>query len=55
MYTPGDDYEEKVSMSFIKEIQLKLQGRKENSEQVCYNSITVDLFVNIKVVLNFRG
>lgn len=34
MYTPGDDYEVKVSMSFIKKIQLNLQERNESKEQV---------------------
>lgn len=34
MYTPGD-YEEKIPMSFIKKVQLKLQQRNESTEQVC--------------------
>lgn len=36
MYTPGDDYEEKVPMSFIKKAQLKLMERNETTEQVCF-------------------
>ena len=36
MYTPGDDYEVKVSMSFIKKIQVRLQDRNESKEQVSH-------------------
>ncbi len=34
MYTPSDDYEEKVPLSFIKKAQIKLRQRNEISEQV---------------------
>lgn len=34
LYTPADEYETRVSMSFIKKVQSKLQERQENNEQV---------------------
>lgn len=34
LYTPADDFEMRVPVSFIKKVQAKLEERKENSEQV---------------------
>jgi myosin-5 len=34
LYTPADDYESRVPVSFIKKVQDKLKERGENNEQV---------------------
>lgn len=34
LYTPADDYESRVPVSFIKKVQEKLKERGENNEQV---------------------
>lgn len=36
LYTPADDYESRVPVSFIKKVQAKLKERGENNEQVSY-------------------
>lgn len=36
LYTPVDDYESRVPVSFIKKVQDKLKERGENNEQVSF-------------------
>lgn len=44
LYTPVDDYESRVPVSFIKKIQDKLKERGENNEQVSFiNNIFCDV------------
>lgn len=37
LYTPVDDYESRVPVSFIKKVQDKLKERGENNEQVSFS------------------
>lgn len=37
LYTPADDFETRVPVSFIKKVQEKLSERGENNEQVSLN------------------
>lgn len=39
LYTPADDFETRVPVSFIKKVQAKLSERGENNEQVSMNFI----------------
>lgn len=39
LYTPADDFETRVPVSFIKKVQAKLSERGENNEQVSVNFI----------------
>jgi hypothetical protein len=33
LFTPKDDYEERVAASFVKKVEVKLQSRKPRQEQ----------------------
>lgn len=35
LYTPADDFETRVPVSFIRKVQTKLEERGERNEQVC--------------------
>lgn len=42
LYTPADDYEERVPVSFIRKIQAKLQGRNQETLPVTDNTLLMD-------------
>lgn len=48
LYTPADDFETRVPVSFIKKVQAKLSERGENNEQVSVNFI-----LNILQFINY--
>lgn len=48
LYTPADDFETRVPVSFIKKVQAKLSERGENNEQVSMNFI-----LNILQFINY--
>lgn len=54
LYTPADDFETRVPVSFIKKVQAKLSERGENNEQVSVNFILNILqfinYINRKII-----
>lgn len=51
LYTPADDFETRVPVSFIKKVQAKLNERGENNEQVSLNFILCICYL-IKGIIN---
>lgn len=45
LYTPADDFETRVPVSFIKKVQEKLSERGENNEQVSLNFATLKILL----------
>lgn len=53
LYTPADDFETRVPVSFIKKVQAKLSERGENNEQVSVNFIlNIFQFINYINIYN---
>ena len=54
LYTPADEFEERVSPSFVRKIQNKLQARAalENEQQVTRLYYAISIAENWKMIVN---
>lgn len=55
LYTPADDFETRVPVSFIKKVQEKLKERSQSNETVSLLVYTAFIFVFINNFLQFRS
>ena len=53
LYTPADEFEERVSPSFVRKIQNKLQDRAtlENEQQVRIKCNRIKIKINIMILM----